>query len=111
MFSESGTSDPPPQRASVLVATSDSATRDLLRRILHVGAVEVIDASDGLEVLAFARRLQVDLVVLDAFLAVMDGITVCARIRALPEIDQPPIIIIGLASERAVEVALASGAD
>ncbi len=48
---------------------------------------------------------------LDAFLAVMDGITVCGRIRAIAEIEQPPIIIIGLISERAVEVALASGAD
>ncbi len=101
----------PAQRASVLVATSDSATRDLLRRILHVGAVEVVDASDGLEALALARRLHVDLIVLDAFLAVMDGITVCGRIRAVEEIEQPPIIIIGLISERAVEVALASGAD
>jgi PAS domain S-box-containing protein len=102
---------PSAERASVLVATSDSATRDLLRRILHVGAVEVVDASDGLEALALARRLHVDLIVLDAFLAVMDGITVCARIRAVAEIDQPPIIIAGLISERAVEMALASGAD
>jgi PAS domain S-box-containing protein len=103
--------EPSAQRASVLVATSDSATRDLLRRILHVGAVEVVDASDGLEALALARRLHVDLIVLDAFLAVMDGITVCGRIRAIAEIEQPPIIIIGLISERAVEVAIASGAD
>ncbi len=111
MSREPEADEPLAQRASVLVATSDSATRDLLRRILHVGAVEVIDASDGLEALALARRLHVDLVVLDAFLAVMDGITVCGRIRAVAEIDQPPIIIIGLISERAVEMALASGAD
>ena len=100
-----------PQKATVLVATGDSATRDLLRRILHVVAVEVVDAADGVEALALARRLDLDLVVLDAFLAVMDGISVCARIRALVDIDQPPIIIVGLSSERAVEVALASGAD
>jgi PAS domain S-box-containing protein len=100
-----------PQKATVLVATGDSATRDLLRRILHVVAVEVVDAADGVEALALARRLDLDLVVLDAFLAVMDGISVCSRIRALVDIDQPPIIILGLSSERAVEVALASGAD
>ncbi len=111
MTDEPEVEEPPTERASVLVATSDSATRDLLRRVLHVSAVEVVDASDGLEALALARRLHVDLIVLDAFLAVMDGITVCARIRAVAEIDQPPIIIAGLISERAVEMALASGAD
>ena len=74
---------PPSPRATVLVASSDSATRDLLRRVLDVPAVEVVDASDGVEALALARRLDLDLVVLDAFLAVMDGLTVCARIRAL----------------------------
>ncbi len=109
--SEPTAGEPPAGRASVLVATSDSATRDLLRRTLNVGAVEVVDASDGLEALALARRLDLDLIVLDAFLAVMDGITVCGRIRALTEIEQPPIIIVGLISERAAEVALAAGAD
>ena len=102
---------PPPPRATVLVASSDSATRDLLRRILDVPAVEVVDASDGVEALALARRLSLDLVVLDAFLAVMDGLSVCARIRALTDVDQPPILVLGLRSERSIEVALTSGAD
>jgi len=102
---------PPPPRATVLVASSDSATRDLLRRILNVPAVDLVDAADGVEALALARRLDLDLVVLDAFLAVMDGVTVCSRIRALTDIDQPPILVLGLSSERAIEVALTSGAD
>jgi PAS domain S-box-containing protein len=101
----------PPPRALVLVASSDSATRDLLRRILNVSAVEVVDASDGVEALALARRLDLDLVVLDAFLAVIDGVSVCSRIRAFEDIDQPPILMVGLNSERATEVALTSGAD
>jgi PAS domain S-box-containing protein len=108
---EPGAGAPPFRRASVLVASSDSATRDLLRRVLNVGAVELVDASDGVEAMALARRLDLDLIVLDAFLAVMDGISVCSRIRALREIDQPPIIMVGLSSERAVEAALAAGAD
>jgi len=102
---------PPPSRATVLVASSDSATRDLLRRVLNVPAVHMVDASDGVEALALARRLDLDLVVLDAFLAVMDGVTVCSRIRELTDIDQPPILVLGLSSERAIEVALTSGAD
>jgi PAS domain S-box-containing protein len=102
---------PPPTRSTVLLASSDAATRDLLRHVLNVPAVELVDASDGVEALALARRLDLDLVILDAFLAVMDGVSVCSRIRALTEIDQPPILVVGLSSERAIEVALTSGAD
>ena len=104
-------SDATSSRATVLVASSDSATRDVLRRVLNVPAVEVIDASDGVEALALARRLALDLLVLDPFLAVMDGISVCSRIRALTDVDQPPILMVGLSSDRAIEVALTSGAD
>jgi PAS domain S-box-containing protein len=98
-------------RATVLVASSDPATRELLRGVLNVPAVDLVDAADGVEALALAQRLDLDLVVLDAFLAVMDGVTVCGRIRALPDVDQPPILVLGLSSERAIEAALASGAD
>jgi PAS domain S-box-containing protein len=108
---DSGAGESASRRSCVLVATSDSATRDLLRRILHVGAVDVVDAADGVEALALARRLDLDLIVLDAFLAVVDGISVCGRIRALTDIDQPSILMVGLISERAVEVALSVGAD
>lgn len=97
--------------SSLLVATSDSTTRALLRKALHVRAVEIVEAADGVEALALTRRLELDLVLLDAFLAVLDGISVCARIRALTEIDQPAIAIMGLSSERTVELALAEGAD
>jgi PAS domain S-box-containing protein len=102
---------PSPEAATLLVATSDSTTRALLRKALHVRAVEVVEASDGVEALALARRLELDLVLLDAFLAVLDGISVCSRIRALGDINQPAIAIMGLSSERTVELAFAEGAD
>ncbi|HWW92707.1 MAG TPA: PAS domain-containing protein [Vicinamibacteria bacterium] len=106
-------SSPPgtPSPSALLVATSDSTTRALLRKALHVRAVEVVEAADGVEALALARRLDLDLILLDAFLAVVDGISVCARIRAVPGVDQPPIVIIGLSSWRTVQLAFAEGAD
>lgn len=96
---------------ALLVATSDTGTRAMLRKALHVRAVDVVEASDGVEAMALARRLELDIVLLDAFLAVLDGISVCARIRALPSINQPLIAIMGLSSERTVQLAYAEGAD
>src|SRR5262249_14962318 len=89
----------------------DTGTRALLRKALHVRAVDVVEAADGLEALALARRLELDLVLLDAFLAVVDGISVCARIRAIEGISQPLIAIMGLSSDRTVELAYSEGAD
>ena len=83
----------------------------MLRKALHVRAVDVVEASDGVEAMALARRLELDIILLDAFLAVLDGISVCARIRALPSINQPLIAIMGLSSERTVQLAYAEGAD
>jgi PAS domain S-box-containing protein len=100
-----------PTPSILLVATSDATTRSLLRKALHVRAVEVVEAADGVEALALVRRLHVDLVLLDAFLAVLDGISVCSCIRALPAIEQPAIAIMGLSSERTVELAYSGGAD
>jgi PAS domain S-box-containing protein len=97
--------------SALLVATSDTGTRALLRKALHVRAVDVVEAADGVEALALARRLELDLILLDAFLAVLDGISVCARIRALEGINQPLITIMGLSSERTVELAYMEGAD
>jgi PAS domain S-box-containing protein len=97
--------------SALLVATSDTGTRALLRKALHVRAVDVVEAADGLEALALARRLELDLVLLDAFLAVVDGISVCARIRAIEGISQPIIAIMGLSSDRTVELAYSEGAD
>jgi PAS domain S-box-containing protein len=97
--------------SALLVATSDTGTRALLRKALHVRAVDVVEAADGVEALALARRLELDLILLDAFLAVLDGISVCARIRALEGINQPLIAIMGLSSERTVELAYLEGAD
>jgi PAS domain S-box-containing protein len=97
--------------SALLVATSDTGTRALLRKALHVRAVDVVEAADGVEALALARRLELDLVLLDAFLAVLDGISVCARIRALERISPPLIAIMGLSSERTVELAYMEGAD
>ncbi len=104
--SDAGTST-----ALVLVATSDAGTREQLLRAVSLSGVSVIRAADGLEALALARRVDLDLVVLDTFLAVLDGTSTCARIRNMSMARQPSIMLVGVASERMAEVGFEAGAD
>lgn len=95
----------------VLVATSDAGTREQLLRAVSLSGVSVVHAADGLEALALARRVDLDLVVLDTFLAVLDGTSTCARIRNMSMARQPSIMLVGVASERMAEAGFEAGAD
>jgi PleD family two-component response regulator len=98
----------PAPPSTLLVATSDSGTRALLRKALHVRAVEVVEASDGVEALALARRLELDLVLLDAFSAVLDCIRSARASAPLPS-SASPHRHHGLEPERTVELAYPRG--
>jgi PAS domain S-box-containing protein len=107
-------SGPPPRRRGlgrVLIATSDSATRELLAKATTIGGVEVIQATDGMEALAEIRRGGLDLLLVDVFLAVLDGVSVTARTRSAGLADPPFIVLAGVTSDRIVDRALDAGAD
>ncbi len=97
--------------STVLVATSDSAARELMARAVTLSRVDVLFAADGVEALALARRQAPDLVLLDNFLAVLDGTSTCARIRNLNIARQPVILLAGVTSERMADQAFEVGAD
>ena len=97
--------------STVLVATSDSAARELMARAVTLSRVDVLFAADGVEALALARRQVPELVLLDNFLAVLDGTSTCARIRNLNIARQPVILLAGVTSERMADQAFEVGAD
>jgi PAS domain S-box-containing protein len=107
-------SGPPPRRRGlgrVLIATSDSATRELLAKATTIGGVEILQATDGMEALAEIRRGGLDLLLVDVFLAVLDGVSVTARTRSAGLADPPFIVLAGVTSDRIVDRALDAGAD
>ena len=96
--------------ARVVVVDDDEALRNAVRRALRLEGYNVATAADGSDALDQLRSLRADLVVLDVLMPVLDGITVCRRLRAGG--DSTPILM--LTARDAVSdriVGLDAGAD
>jgi two-component system cell cycle response regulator DivK len=96
----------------LLLVEDNELNRDMLSRRLRRAGFEVALAADGEEALAAVRAQRPDLMLLDMNLPVLDGWSVCERVRQTPEIADIPIIALtahAMAADR--ERAIACGCD
>jgi two-component system, OmpR family, response regulator MprA len=96
--------------ARVVVVDDDEALRNAVRRALRLEGYDVELAADGAQALANLAGLGADVVVLDVLMPVVDGVTVCRRLRTSG--DWTPILM--LTARDAVSdrvVGLNAGAD
>ena len=97
-------------RGQVLVVDDDRSVLTILSEILGKNHT-VSTASSGAEALKLLETTAVDLVLLDIVMPEMDGLEVCAAIKANPNtVDLPIIFITGKDDEGAEEAALEAGA-
>jgi two-component system response regulator MprA len=92
------------------VVDDDEALRSAVRRALRLEGYDVEVAADGAEALAHLAGLRADLVVLDVLMPVLDGVTVCRRLRETG--DRTPVLM--LTARDAVSdrvIGLDAGAD
>ena len=69
-------------------------------------------ARDGVEGLARARALRPDLILSDVMMPKMDGYTLCRRLKADPDLDHIPVVLLtARASEESKVEGLETGAD
>ncbi len=80
----------------ILVVEDDHNISDLIRMYLEKEGFEVYTAFDGGKAVELFRSMNPDMVLLDIMLPVMDGWSVCAKIR---ETSRTPIIMITAKSE------------
>ena len=78
--------------ARVVVVDDDAALRSAVRRALRLEGYDVELAGDGEEALARLAGARADLLVLDVLMPVLDGITVCRRLREGG--DRTPILML-----------------
>ncbi|MGI8999593.1 MAG: response regulator, partial [Candidatus Limnocylindria bacterium] len=77
--------------ARVVVVDDDEALRNAVRRALRLEGYDVATAVDGADALNQLGTLRADLVVLDVLMPVLDGVTVCRRLRECG--DRTPILM------------------
>jgi two-component system KDP operon response regulator KdpE len=94
----------------ILIIEDDKEMSRLLQLDLQRNGYEAVTAGNGLEGLRIFHDVRPDLVVLDVALPLMDGMTVCQRIRELSDV---PILMMTAhaVSEEEIAEGLNTGAD
>jgi DNA-binding response OmpR family regulator len=95
--------------ALILVVDDDVTVREVVVSYLRADGHVVAEAADGADALNQMRERPADLVVLDLMMPGINGLDVCARLRAVG--DVPIIMLTALGSEADRVVGLESGAD
>jgi DNA-binding response OmpR family regulator len=81
-------------RASALLVDDDARLGALLKEYLGQNEVDLIVASDGERGLRELQSGRFDVVLLDIMLPGVDGLEVCRRIRAQPELQSLPVLML-----------------
>lgn len=100
------------KRTELLLVEDNELNRDMLSRRLHRAGYGVLMAEDGAKALELIHQKRPDLVLLDMNLPIMNGWTVCERVRQTANINTTPIIALtahAMAEDR--DKALAAGCD
>ncbi len=98
-------------QTTVLVAEDDTASREIMGRLLQRSGYRVLAARDGAEA-AELMTGEVRVAVLDWMMPGMDGLALCRRIKSTPETACTYAIMVTAKAEKAdLVAALAAGAD
>jgi adenylate cyclase len=80
--------------STILIIDDNSDNRMLLASQLQISGYRIIEAGDGMTGLDAAREKQPDLILLDVMMPVMDGFTVCRKLKEDPVTSAIPVIIV-----------------
>jgi two-component system, OmpR family, alkaline phosphatase synthesis response regulator PhoP len=99
-------------KPKVLVIDDEQDIRDIIQYNLQKEGFDVEVAEEGLSGIALTKSFKPDIVLLDVMMPNMDGIEVCEKIRAIPELQSTLICFLTARSEDYSQIAgLEAGAD
>lgn len=97
---------------TILIAAGDPDSRALYHAVLDEAASTIVECDDGAEALGQAICAHPDLIVAEARLARIDGVSLCSLLRTDPATRATPIIVITTAQNPSEAVrAMIAGAD
>lgn len=99
------------RRPVVLVVDDDPTMRYLARATLEQEGCLVQDAESGAVALSLLHKIRPDLILLDVIMPEIDGFTFCERLRAMPDMERIPVLMMtGLEDTDAIRRAYLVGA-
>ncbi len=100
------------ERKKILLVDDTDTILLFLKTLLAGQNFDFLTAKNGAEAVEKARRERPDLVLLDIFMPVMDGIEACRVMKGDPELKSIPVIIVTARREAEnVERCLDAGCD
>jgi DNA-binding response OmpR family regulator len=96
--------------SKILVVEDDQDIRQLLHLQLTSAGYETAFAADAASAVGAARRERPALIVLDLGLPAGNGFVVMERLRALPELEMTPVVVITARDPSEGEKAVEAGA-
>lgn len=90
----------PSEGAPILVIDDDPATCELLARLLTKEGWRVVTATNGLEGMALARKIQPLAITLDVLMPEIDGWTVLNALKADPALAAIPVLMVSITDEQ-----------
>jgi two-component system, chemotaxis family, chemotaxis protein CheY len=100
-------------KINVLIVEDDPAMRVILRQTLLNCGIEigdVFEAKNGKEGLERLTQHQVDLMLVDIYMPVMDGLEMLEEVRDAPELkDIPAIVVSSESSEQRIDAIMKDG--
>lgn len=105
-------SEQPPSSSHILIADDNHQNCELLEAYLTQEGYNVEMVFDGQQALEAIARRQPDLLLLDIMMPRMSGYEVCRKLKADPETQDMPIVMVtALAEMGDIEKAVQAGAD
>jgi two-component system cell cycle response regulator DivK len=99
-------------KGTILYIEDNSDNRKLVRRVLEVEGYSVVEAKDGVQALERLETGLIDLALMDINMPDMDGYTLTAKIKSMPEFSNLPIVAVTANVMRGDrERSLAAGCD
>jgi two-component system cell cycle response regulator DivK len=81
-------------KGTILYVEDNSDNRKLVRRVLEVEGYSVVEAKDALQALERLGTESIDLALMDINMPDMDGYTLTAKIKSMPEYSRLPIVAV-----------------
>ena len=98
------------EAGTVLVIEDDTATRQLVARVLGKEGFRVLEAAGGDEGLALARAERPDVITLDVVMPGLDGWGVLAALKSDPALAAIPVVMLTVTDERSLGLSMGAAA-